>query len=242
MGNNTAKTTITSISNQITDVAMSSVQDCQVISQQKQNLNVTNTGWRLFGNYSMKQTTDVSVQCFSNVNRQAQLQNNIVNAIAQASTSTGQAVWPAFGSTQAKAVQNIQNNITNKVTMSNIQKTYNAIRQGQSAKIVNSGVTLWEAVDMTQGAQVFAAATLQEVAKTGVFNTIENHLQQSADAKTEGPLSGLFDNLVYVFLAVLILVFAGLAWVVFGEATPQQSAFPPIAQPAQQPTVAATAV
>lgn len=221
MGNNTAKSTVQNISEQITNVAMSSVQDCTVATKQSQKLDVSNSGFRLFGSYKATQATDVKSQCFSDVNRQSSLQNGIINAITQATTATGQSVLPAFGSTKSKAISNVTNIIRNNVNMSNIQKTYNSIKQKQSAKISNSGVVLFESVDLSQGATVFAAATLQEVVKSGVLNTISNHIDQDTTAKTESPLSGLFDGLnamAMIFLFIVILVLAGVGyWVIRGD-------------------------
>lgn len=220
MGNTKSQSAITNISEQITNVAMESVQDCQTTSTQKQNLDVNNSGFRLFGSYKVEQKTDVKSQCFSDVNRQSALQNNIVNAITQATTSSGQSVWPAFGNTKAKATANVKNIITNNVTMKNIQKTYNALRQKQSAKITNSGVVLFESVDMSQGASVFAAATLQEVANSGIFNQIQTNLDQTTTAKTQSPLEGLFAGLTTIaalFFLLIVVIILAVGWWVFSE-------------------------
>lgn len=226
MGNNSAKSTAQTISEQITNVAMQSVQECQVASTQKQKLQVNNSGFKLFGSYSASQTTDVKSQCFSDVNRQLTLQNGIINAITQATTSTGQSVLPAFGNNKAKAITNITNTIRNNVTMQNIQKTYNSIRQQQSAKITNSGVVLFETVDLSQGATVFAAATLQEVAKTGILNQIQNHVDQTTAAKTESPLSGLLDGLFSAGIIWALIVFAFIIAVILLVTRPSPATSP----------------
>lgn len=214
MGSNSSKSTVQNISEQITNVAMSSVQDCAVISNQKQTLDVSNSGFRLFGSYKATQTTDVTSQCFSDVNRESRLQNEIINAISQATTASGQSVLPAFGPNRAKALSSVTNIIRNNVTMSNIQKTYTSIRQSQNAKISNSGVVLFETVDLTQGATVFAAATLQEVVKSGVLNTIQNHIDQTTTAKTESPLAGLFSgaSLMILIFFVFVAIIAVAIW------------------------------
>jgi hypothetical protein len=76
-------------------------------------------------------------------------------------------------------------------------------------------------VSLTQGASIFAAATLQAVDSAGVFNTISNNLNQSSGATSTNPLDifgSLFASLgsyavyVYIFLAIIAAAFAYSKW------------------------------
>lgn len=238
MGGSSSKSVINQLSEVISNIAMSTVQSCENSVDQTQNLEVNNSGFRLWGTYKLAQQTEIRSDCFSDVNKQADLQNKIISTIANASTASNVGLLGAFGSSKSYAETNLTNIVRNNVTMSNIQKSYNAIRNSQSAKFTNSGIIGFEQVELTQGAKLFAAATLQEVDKAGIFNAIEGHIDQNSQSTRDSSILGL-GNLfggLGDWSWVLVLVFLGaLAYVGFafyqGKFTGMVGA-PPAAQPA----------
>ncbi len=188
MGGSESKTTVESITKNITDVSMDTVQSCEIVASQSQKLNVNNTGLKLWGNYKLEQKTDISQECFNDVRKQTELQNKIMKVIAQATSSNNIAVLGAFGKSKSEATTKLNNTINNTIKMSNIQRTYNEIKQNQEATFNNSGVVLFEKVELTQGAKIFAAATLKQLDNAGVFNTIAEYVDQKSSAKMENPL------------------------------------------------------
>lgn len=188
MGGSQSKTTISSLTEAISDIAMETVQSCEVVVQQEQNVVIRNSGFSWGGDRKIAQTTAITQECFSDVQREAALQNKIIDAISQSTTSSSIAVLGAFGSSQANASANLTNIVRNNVKMTNIQKTYSEIKQAQTITYENSGISIADRLDISQGAQAFAAATIKEVEKAGIFNTIEEHIDQTAAAKQENPL------------------------------------------------------
>lgn len=208
-----SKTTINNLSQQITNISMSVVQSCVVNSQQSQNLNITNSGFSFWTDYNLEQSTEVSSQCFQDSSKQVQLQNQLINSISQATSADGVALWGAFGSTQSSAKANLTNIIQSNVTMSNIQKNYNSILQTQNVTVSNSGAALFQSVDVKQGAQVFAAATLQTVDSAGVFNTISNYVDQQSSSSQAGPFDfiadifkGISSQFIYGMLFFVVVI------------------------------------
>jgi len=193
MGVSESKAEVKKISEQISNIAMSTAQSCEVASQQDQTLEVNNTGFKLWGSYSMKQQTEIRSDCFSDVNKQMELQNKIIENISNASTAKGVGILGAFAVSKADAVTNLTNIVKNNITMSNIQNSYTSIKQNQSAKFNNSGIIGFETVDLTQGGKLFAAATLQEMDKAGIFNTIDSFVASKAEATIENPLKVIAD-------------------------------------------------
>lgn len=223
MGGSESKTAIESLSESISNVAMSTVQSCEVSSTQNQNLNVVNNGFRLWGTYKLEQVSEIRSDCFSDVAKQTQLQNRIIDTISQASTSNSIALLGAFGTSNASATTNLKNIVRNNVTMSNIQRSYTAIKQNQSASFTNNGVIGFEKVELTQGAKIFAAATLQEMDRVGIFNTIESHIDQKSDASQENPLdfiakaigavtSGITTTII-LFIVIIAIAVGALVFV-----------------------------
>lgn len=223
MGGSESKTAVSQLSQQISDIAMSTVQSCEVSSQQEQTLVVNNTGWRLWGSYSLEQKTDIKSECFSDVQKQMNLQNSIINAISQAVTAENVALIGAFGKSNAEAVTNLTNIVRNNITMSNIQNSYTQIRQKQSATFNNSGIIGFEQVELTQGSKLFAAATLAEVDKAGIMNNITSYVDQSSKASVENPLdfiakaigtvSDSINSTIMLFVIIIAIAIFGLVFI-----------------------------
>lgn len=227
MGGSESKTTLEVLTKQISNIAMNVSQSCEVQSDQKQKLNVKNTGLRLWGDYRLEQKTDIQQSCFTDTKKETDLQNQIIQAISQASTSSNVALLGAFGKSESKAETKLRNIIKSKVTMSNIQSAYSSIRQRQSANFSNSGIIGFERADLVQGSQLFAAATLQVMDQAGIFNTIDNHIQQTSAATQENPLdfipkslAALSSWLMYVIIFIVIVAVAVL--VLFIPNKPEQ--------------------
>lgn len=220
MGGSSSKTVVNQLSEQISNIAMSTVQECEVTAQQDQSIDVVNTGFKFWGTYKLKQESEIDSTCFSDIKKQIDLQNKVIQAIAQATTSQNVGILGAFGSSDSAAETNLTNIVRNNVTMSNIQKSYEAIKQNQSAKFTNTGVIGFESVELTQGSKLFAAATLQEIDRAGIFNAIETHVNQESMSKVENPMdfianifSAITSNMIFfiIIIAVAVIGFGALA-------------------------------
>lgn len=227
MGGTASTDAVNSISQTISTIASNTVQSCIVDTTQSQTVNITNAGLSVGGSIGASQTTAVSSQCFSNASMQSQLQNQIISAISQASSSNSVALLSAFGSTNASALANLTNLVQNNVTMSNIQTNYNNIMQAQTVNFTNKGVTLFQNIDVTQGAQVFAAATLQEVDNAGILTAISNTVAQKSAATSSNPLdfitsalSSISSDILYgvIFFMILVALIIGGGFYFFSSA------------------------
>lgn len=218
MGGSSSKATINSLQQVITDVSMSTVQDCVTISEQSQTVDLSNSGISIGDTGKVTQQTDISTTCFSNTAKEADLQNKIIAAISNASDASGVGLLSAFGVSLADATTNLNTLVRNNIKMSNIQKTYNMMKQQQNVRAVNTGFSLFRTVEVSQGAKLFAAATVQEVTNAGIFNTIQSKLDQSATATITNPLAPLFAALgagsvmIMILVIVIVIVLGVLAY------------------------------
>lgn len=188
MGGSESKTSITALSEQINNICTNITQTCETVSTQNQHSTVNNSGIKLFGSYTYEQSTEIRADCFSDVKKQTQLQNDIISAISQASSASNIALLGAFSSSKSSADVNLTNIIRNNVTMNNIQKSYTSITQDQSVNFGNTGLIVFEQAKLSQGSQIFAAATLQVMDRADIFNKIANHIDQKSSATQENPL------------------------------------------------------
>lgn len=207
-----SETTLERISQAITDVSISAVQHCVSNVKQEQTAEIVNTGWFAGGTVTVEQETEIKSSCFSDSSLSAKLQNDIINTIMQSSTSTGQAIFPAFNGNSAKARTHLETLFKNGFSMQNVQKSYNDIKQKQTVKFINAGVMAGVDINVRQGAKVFAAAVLKQVENLGVFNTIEEYIKQEVETKNENFLTEMFRSVtgsfLYFFLFIAMVSFA----------------------------------
>ena len=166
----------------------------------------------------MEQATDVKSSCFTDIKRQAQFQNDVINAIKQATTSDGGSIMPSFGSTSSSAETNLTSIIQNSLNTSTLQKNYTAIKQNQNITFNNNGIVGFQQVQLTQGAQIYAAAALKSLDDAGVFNSISNHVDQTSSASNSmfsfGNLFSGLGNYAYVLIFAVVLY---VAYVLYGK-------------------------
>ncbi len=216
MGGGQSKTEITQLSQQLNDVIVQTVQNCEVAAEQSQTLEESNSGIWLWSVSRMEQNSDISSSCFSSAEKQLELQNNIINTIAQAASTKGVALLDAFSAPGSTAIANLTNIVRNNITMKNIQTSYTSIRQTQSAKFSNSGIIGYRQQDLIQGSKLFAAASLAEISKAGIFSKIESAVDQKASTTAENPLefvtrlAGSITSGIASGITGTILFFAGL--------------------------------
>lgn len=210
MGGTQSKAAVNSVTKAVAEVAAQNIQSCVYTSTQSQNNTIVNAGFSLGGLFSATQGTDVKTECFQDSARQTKLQNDIANAISNVSTSTGDALWSAFGASKSDAVTNIKTELETKVTLTNIQTNLTAIKQDQKNSYTNTGLSLWDTVTFSQGAQLFAQATQKSVEDTGILTTIKNHVDQTSTAVTRSPFAFISDMVNSMSSATLASVVAFL--------------------------------
>lgn len=203
MGGSESKAVVKKLSQDISNIVSQSVQECTVASDQTQVVTSNNWGFKLFSSTKVVQQTDIASSCFSDTKKQTEIQNKIIDRIAQGASGESVALLGAFGQSEAEALTNLTHLVKTNVTMENIQRTYNAIRQQQSVSFNNSGVVLFESADILQGSKVFSMAVLQILDNAGVFNQIQSYIDQ----ETKSEQGGLFDFITdWIWLWVLVVI------------------------------------
>lgn len=225
MGGTSSKTVTEQVNEHVTNISVKAGQQCSVIIDQEQSSMIVNTGTMSGSNITMKQATDVDLSCMMKTGQFADLQRDIANAIVQEAKAKGDGLLSAFGASDADAEAKIHNVIKNNVTIENVNKTMIAIRQEQKLNLINQGTMTNVNIDMSQGAEVFAAAMINQITKTGITETIDNKANQIADAETKNPLSFITDlfgvllspitSVMNIGTFFMILIFCVVAYVVY---------------------------
>jgi hypothetical protein len=206
MGTSHSKSVIENVTEIITNIAVSTVQDCEVSSYQTQTMNVRNTGFTFWDSYKVVQSTEITNECFSNTEKEIDLQNKIINEIKQRITNKGISLLDAFGKPKQEAEVNLSNLIKTAIKFDNINKTYTRILQEQRTDFSNSGILIFRTAEVIQGSKIFASAVIHELNRVGVFNTIENHIDQELQKKSTGIFDNLTDNLTMVVIVIIAAI------------------------------------
>lgn len=193
MGGSKSKVVVDQVNKQINDLSMKIGQECAVNVDQTQDVTINNTGTSIGGSLTMTQTSVVDLQCMQTSGRMNKLAGDISNIISQSAAAAGVGITSAVGGSQANTSTDIKNIIENRLTTENINRTITAIKQGQKLTMNNSGLQFAQSINMSQGAQVFAAAVVNEVNETGIINSMATQIDQKADAKTTNPLDFLVE-------------------------------------------------
>lgn len=210
MGASESKTVVNNLAEVSANIAMSTMQDCSTTSSISQEVNIDNKGWNVFGRTNVAQSSVIDAKCYSDVNRQTDMQNKLIDAIKQAATSENVSLLGAFGNTVSSAEANLTQIVRNNITFKNIQQAYNEIQMDQKVNYQNSGVSIFSTVDISQGSQIFAAATLKEMDNAKIFNDIANYVDQQAKSTVKNPFDifgGIGRTLIIVAVIAAAVIF-----------------------------------
>lgn len=233
MGGAQSRTTVEALTEVINNVVSQSVQTCEQRTEQTQAAEQVNYGFGIWAELKMQQQSEIDAACFASRQLEVDLQNKIYNTIAQAADAQGVALIGAFGSANASAHATLHNKIQNTITMQNIQKSYNSIKQSQTGKQTNIGGFMYATADLQQGAKLFAAATVQEMSRAGIFTQIEQYLDQQAQAEQTNPIADFFTGIggiiVGAILFFVVIVFMGILLLRSGGSSDNAPSYAPYA-------------
>jgi hypothetical protein len=221
MGASVSSTEVKNLTNIMNNVIMQTIQSCVTQVSQTQDVHAANYGFQFGNSTGITQNTIVKSDCFSDTQKQTDLQNQLIDTIKNYSTASGVGIVGIMSASVSESNTRIENNIRNSVKMENIQKNYNAIMQAQGVNITNYGVQFFGSTQVVQGAQVFAQATMQEIAKTGLLDSIKTSIDQTSTATVTNPLealAGLFGSIGMAIFAVIgFIIFIFIAMGMFGS-------------------------
>lgn len=190
MGAQQSSSVINNLNERITNIALTSVQNCNAVIAQSTDQTVNIGG--IFSSGASVSTTQVArlnIDCATNSSTLTNLQNQVIDAIAATNSATGVSVLPAFGNSTTDQRVNLTNIVKTSLSKRNIQNNYSTLSQEQSQKV--SITTLFQFgtnVSATQDAATFAKAVLKSLEDTGVMTAVQNQVQLQGQAASANPL------------------------------------------------------
>lgn len=220
-GGPSTQSDMTSLNKAITDVVMETVQDCQYSVDATLSSSFVNKGFVLFASRSSEQHTEISSTCFDSAKKEAEIQNQIVATISNFQSSSGVGLLGAFNQDKTTARTTLDNLVKSSVKMSNIQKNYSNIKARMKESTYNTGTLFFWFEKNVQGAELFAAATLEELNSAKIMTRIEEHLKQENTSKMANPLdfianaiNAIGSSMAMVLIMVILLVVIGIVGIV----------------------------
>lgn len=190
MGSQSSKATINSLNERITEIATSSVANCQTSTAQSQSQDMVISGIFSWGSTATAtQNTEIRSSCLNDDQLIQNLQNQVIDTIGSATSADGIAVLPAFGNTTAEQIVNLNNTVRTSLSKTNISNNYNSLMQEQKQTLKNASLFQFgTSLVAKQGAEVFAEAVLKSLVDSQVMSTVQSHLEIQTKATSNNPL------------------------------------------------------
>jgi hypothetical protein len=183
---------MTDIANEVaTDVIMRNLNECS--GSTTQIMRNTNAGISLFG--TSKQTASVDVSCVNNFQMTADIATQISSAIQQEAAKQGQALIDPLNFETAEASVKLRNLVSTKITNEVIQRTKADVMQVMENK--NLGIEIF--------------TLMKSISDTGFGLDVSTQVYQKATTEKKNPLSFIFDNLMWIVAAFVLLIVAVVA-------------------------------
>lgn len=209
MGPSVSRATVDNLREVLNKTILQTIQDCTIETKLKQSVDASNSGFRLFDTIEITQGTLVKLECFSDVKKEAMLQNKIVDTIVNQAKSTSVGMLGVGAVAISDATVKLTDRINNVIKLSNIQKQYISTLEEQEVNASNTGVDIGTSIKVVQGAQIFANVVMQEIDSAGIFNDLERNIDNSATSTITNPLDGLFGPLGMIALIMILVLIGG---------------------------------
>lgn len=218
-GGSKSKTTNEIITDVITNVAVSDMQNCATYIAQSQSVDVTGSG-NIISNVTMVQGAQINMDCYRQSRNIIDLQNAIKNQLTQA-TKTRSSGIPSITPNNSAAFNKMLQSISTNITMDMLQNCASAVNQSQTVQVAGER-NIVQNVAMQQTATMLKSCMSNSINRTTLGNDIANFVAQSATTDTS-LFGGLFDalggvigvllivgGLVVVLIIVVILYYSGV--------------------------------
>lgn len=156
------------------------------------------------------------------------IQNQISSAFGQMASSSTAFSLLQFANTSSQ--QNIENNIQSTCNANFVMTTCANFNESQTQIAAGGSMLLFDTQDASMKA--FLTINNQALNKGAMGTAITNAAAQMSEAQTQNPLSFLdtlvsdlmspFEDLIYIIIGVIALIFIAVAWSIFGGSKPQQ--------------------
>jgi len=213
MGSAQSSNTVNETVKVMTQIANSSTQSCvyTFTSDQALNINASNGSDVTINSANFMDFASVDTNCIQSSQTQNQIENAIKAQISQLSTAINQSLDFNPGSTTAKNVTNLLEQLSTDVSNSYSQTCSQDFNANQSTNIqASDGSTVTvRFLNYSDTFESVQQCVLDDSSVTNTSNMITNVISQKAKAEVESLLGPLLFLLLIVLLVVVVIVLGG---------------------------------
>jgi len=208
-GGSKSKTTNEIITDIITNVAVSDMQNCATYINQNQSVIVDGNG-NIVSGVTMVQGAQINMDCYRQSRNIIDLQNTIKNELTQAA-NTRSSGFPSLTSSNSAAFNKMTESINTNISMDMLQNCASTVNQSQTVSVAGDR-NIVQNVAMSQTATALKKCMSNSINNTTLGNDIGNFVSQSATTDTSlfggmfDAIGGLIGFLVIIGGLIVILV------------------------------------
>lgn len=212
MGARGSKSTVkqTAINKMLTDVMVNNMQNASSIMEVNQNVDIVNEGSGTIEDVKITQATVFDSKIFQSSENVIKLQNELKSAIDGQASASGSGVFSALGGSDANLIQELRNEVTQKINTQTMQDMSTNINQNQNVRLLNKKDGTIRGIDVSQTQEVFRQAAQDTIAKFDSVTKMDNLASGQADAVTTNPISEIIDSVFSGLTGIWILVLIGI--------------------------------
>jgi hypothetical protein len=210
MGGHSTKQTVTANTSLVSNMYMSTTQNCLTVSQGTQVMYVGGSG-NVFENNQQSMTLGADMKCVQNSVNQTKVNQNIQNEIVQKLKDQQVAMtqWLDTGKTEVSA--NIEQKVETTITINTIQNCIAGLTGKQIMAVSGQGNVFRNNVQ-TQALTVVTQCVQGSQNTQDMTTDIANTINQHSEYKSENPLAFITDAIQNVIKSVIMV--AAIAFIV----------------------------
>ncbi len=203
MGGDLSKNVVNVATKILTNVAITSTNNCQIKIDSEQEIEVIGSSNVTFSGDTFNDTIVVLQDCLQTSKTEDQVTTNVKNVASQIAKTIDRAFEIPRGSRKSENIINIMNELATNITDKFNQKCNTNLKSDQKVRVVDSNNIVffndkWNLnVDNTQ------SCIQQNTAIVGIQTQLSNQISQTASTEVKSLLGGL------ILIVVIILIIGG---------------------------------
>ncbi len=214
----TTTSTLAVVNKAVSQTILSTLQNCAASATAGQTVDVSGSGNNISG-INQSQAISINVSCLSNAATTTKLQADISNSIKQTLDQKSVALLSSLGMPSASARINIDNEVKNVFSQSNIQNCVTSLSGIQGVVVSGSNNTI-SGITQTQALSSISDCVSKQVQNLSTVMAAVNKADQDVKNTSTNPLDfigDLFSGLSNVVLGgmaliVVVLIILLIAW------------------------------
>lgn len=223
MGARGSKSTVkqTAINKLLTDVIVNNMQNASAVMQIDQTIDIVNEGSGTIEDVKITQATIFDSKIFQSSDNTIKLQNELKSAVDGQASASGSGVFSALGGSDANLIQELRNEISQKINAQTMQDMSTNINQNQAVRLINKKDGTIRGIDISQTQEVFREAAQDAISKFDSVTKMDNVASGKSDAVTSNPISEIIDSVfsgltgMYILIVIVVIVLAIVGYFVF---------------------------